>query len=178
MPSLPAQLRSERLRWLDLSHNNLRAFDLRDFSRLETLDVSYNQIARWPEGALESQHLTRLNLSGNSLESFAQPLLGGAHDGLVSGTDLSDNHNLTAQALEQMRDYAQAHEADEVMGFSRAELDRAHRRNFGGSDTESGADSDSDLIRAPTLALALALALALTTMTVIRTPATCRPRKL
>ncbi|QOY69366.1 DUF6543 domain-containing protein [Pseudomonas sp. OST1909] len=144
VPSLPAQLRSERLRWLDLSHNNLRAFDLRDFSRLETLDVSYNQIARWPEGALESQHLTRLNLSGNSLESFAQPLLGGAHDGLVSGTDLSDNHNLTAQALEQMRDYAQAHEADEVMGFSRAELDRAHRRNFGGSDTESGADSDSD----------------------------------
>ncbi|AUZ46689.1 NEL-type E3 ubiquitin ligase domain-containing protein [Pseudomonas orientalis] len=143
-PSLPAQLRSERLRWLDLSHNNLQAFDLRDFSRLETLDVSYNDIASWPDGALESRHLTRLNLSGNALESFPQPLLGGAHDGLVSGTDLSDNHTLTAQALEQMRDYAQAHEVDEVMGFSRAELDRAHRRNFGGTDTESAPDSDSD----------------------------------
>ncbi|MCK3860756.1 NEL-type E3 ubiquitin ligase domain-containing protein [Pseudomonas sp. B329] len=143
-PSLPARLRSERLRWLDLNHNNLQAFDMRDFSRLETLDVSYNDIASWPEGALESQHLTRLNLSGNALVSFPQSLLEGAHDGLVSGTDLSDNHNLTAQALEQMRNYAEAHEANEVMGFSRAELDRAHRRNYGGSDTESDPDSDSD----------------------------------
>lgn len=143
-PSLPAQLRHERLRWLDLSHNNLQAFNLRDFSRLENLDLSYNDVQSWPDGALESEHLARLNLSGNALESFPPPLLGGAHERLVSGTDLSDNHNLAAPALEHMRNYAREHQVDVVMGFSRAELDRTHRRNFGGSDTESALDSDSD----------------------------------
>lgn len=144
VPSLPAQLRSERLRWLELSHNNLQAFDIRDFSRLETLDLSYNDIQSWPEGTLESEHLVQLLLGGNALASFPQALLEGAHDRLVSGTDLSGNDNLTAQALDQMRTYGQEHEINEVMGFSRAELDRAYRRNYGGSDTESDPDSDSD----------------------------------
>ncbi|RAH01485.1 MULTISPECIES: NEL-type E3 ubiquitin ligase domain-containing protein [unclassified Pseudomonas] len=142
MPALPVQL-SERLLWLDLSHNSLQVFDARAFSRLQTLDLSYNSLSSWPEGVLGSESLSRLNLSGNALESLPPTLLSGEYDALVSATDVSDNRNLTAQTLEQMRNYARAQGVDEVMGVSRAELDRAHRRHHEGPDTDSDAGSDA-----------------------------------
>ncbi|WP_330211163.1 NEL-type E3 ubiquitin ligase domain-containing protein [Pseudomonas sp. AM4(2022)] len=144
--SLVDRVDGERLRGLDLSHNNLEAFDTQAFSGLQTLDLSYNRISHWPAGALDAQHLTTLNLSGNELTRFPDELLDGNHDSLVSGTDLSDNHELLPENLRQMRDYADARERTEVMGFSRAELDRRLRRLESDSDSssDSGSDGDSD----------------------------------
>lgn len=145
-PALPALIAGERLRWLDLSHNELETFDARSFERLETLDLSYNSLSAWPEGVLTAQHLTRLDLSGNGLTTLPSSLLSGSHARLVAGTDLSGNHDLTDATGEALYAYANTHQLDELMGFSRAQLDRWHRRFEVGSesDSDSGSSADSD----------------------------------
>lgn len=145
-PTLPASIAAEHLHWLDLSHNDLETFDARAFTRLETLDLSYNSLSAWPEGVLEARHLTRLDLSGNGLTTLPASLLGGSHERLVAGTDLSGNRDLIIATQEALYDYANTHQLTELMGFPRTELDRWHRRYEAGSDSEidSGSDSDSD----------------------------------
>lgn len=134
-----------RLRWLDLSHNQLEEFDARTFSRLETLNLGQNGLDFWPDGVLELAHLQRLDLAGNNIMFFPDRLLGGNHEGLVAGTDLSDN-SLTLNALEQLRDYSAAQGGRDVMGYSPAFLEReiAERILEADSDSSSGADSGSD----------------------------------
>lgn len=145
-PALPTQAGAERLRWLDMSHNDLEAFDASAFSGLETLDLSYNSLSTWPEGVLVAPHLTRLDLSGNVLTSLPPGLLSGAHDALVAGTDLSGNHTLTLDTREALYQYANTHQLTRLMGFNRAELDAWHQRFDAGSDSDSdsGSDPDSD----------------------------------
>lgn len=150
--TLATQLGGERLRWLDLSHNNLDTFDAQTFSRLETLDLSYNSIRIWPEGVLEARHLTRLDLSRNLLTTFPDRLLNGNHEGLVAGTDLAEN-SLSLNSLELMRAYSDANNRGAVMGMSRHDIDltiqvQLHQAGSdsseSGSDADSGSDSDSD----------------------------------
>lgn len=137
------QLGGERLRWLDLSHNRLSAFSLQAFTRIETLDLSYNPVTQWPDGALEAANLRRLNLSGNNFSTFPDRLLGGNHDGLVAGTSLTDCRQLSLNSLEQLRDYSDSHGRADVMGLTRQDLDLRIRALESESDTGSGSDGDS-----------------------------------
>ncbi|WP_445758212.1 NEL-type E3 ubiquitin ligase domain-containing protein [Pseudomonas orientalis] len=134
------------MRWLDMSHNDLEAFDASAFSRLETLDLSYNSLSTWPEGVLAAPHLTRLDLSGNVLTHLPPGLLSGAHDALVAGTDLSGNPTLAPATREELYQYANTHRLTTLMGVRRAELDAWHQRFQAGSDSDSdsGSDPDSD----------------------------------
>jgi Leucine-rich repeat (LRR) protein len=138
------QLGGERLRWLDLSHNRLETFSPDAFTHLETLDLGYNLIDEWPVGALQARNLRSLNLSGASIETFPSSLLSGNHEGLVAGTNLSDNHRLSLDSLEQLRDYAAANRLDAVMGVERGELDLRIRTLESDEDSGSGSDVDSD----------------------------------
>ncbi|MGE1155162.1 NEL-type E3 ubiquitin ligase domain-containing protein [Pseudomonas kitaguniensis] len=144
------QLRAAPLRWLDLSHNNLNTFSTRAFSRLDTLELSYNAITDWPDGALEASALRTLNLSGNALTTFPQRLLAGNREGLVAGTDLSDNHQLSLNSFEQLRSYSDAHQSGAVMGLTRHEIDsritelESDSDAGTGSENTSGSDSDGD----------------------------------
>ncbi|WP_434768766.1 NEL-type E3 ubiquitin ligase domain-containing protein [Pseudomonas triticicola] len=137
---------ADRLRWLDLSHNRLDNFDARAFVRLETLDLAQNGLDHWPAGVLELAQLRTLNLSGNNILMFPDRLLGGNHEGLVAGTDLTEN-NLTLNSLEQLRDYSEANANRDVMGYSRTLLDeeivqQRVSESESGSDSESGGGSD------------------------------------
>jgi len=138
-----------RLRWLDLSHNQLEEFSARSFSHLETLNLGQNGLDFWPAGVLELAHLQRLDLSGNNIMVFPDRLLGGNHEVLVAGTDLSEN-SLSLNALEQIRDYSVAHGNGGVMGYTPEDLQRliAERISASESDADSasdaGSDSDSD----------------------------------
>lgn len=140
--TLTTQLDGERLRWLDLSHNNLDTFDAQTFSRLETLDLSYNGLRDWPEGVLEARHLTRLNLNGNVLTTFPDRLLNGNHEGLVAGTDLTENI-LSLNSLEQLRAYSDANRRGAVMGMSRHDIDLTIQVRMHQAGPESGSESDS-----------------------------------
>ncbi|MPR05209.1 hypothetical protein F0169_25920 [Pseudomonas sp. MAFF 212408] len=148
--ALYRQLGGARLRWLDLSHNNLSAFSSRAFSLLETLDLSYNGITHWPDGVLEATDLQTLNLSGNALTTFPDRLLGGNHERLVAGTDLSDNHQLSLTSFEQLRHYSDTHQGGAVMGLARHEIDtrisdlESDSDTGTGSENNSGSDSDGD----------------------------------
>lgn len=133
---------ANRLRWLDLSHNRLDVFDASAFAQLETLELAYNGLDHWPAGVLDLPQLRRLNLTGNHIMVFPDRLLGGNHEGLVAGTDLSENA-LTLNSLEQLRDYSDANPHRDVLGYSRTALDEELTRRFA-SDSESGSDSDPD----------------------------------
>lgn len=136
----------QRLQWLDLSYNELEAFDVTDFEALETLDLRNNDLTEWPQGVLEASRLRSLNLSGNGIVSIAPQALDGSHDLLMAGTDLTDNDDMLLESLERLRAYRDAGAHDTVLGFSRADLDLmiddAH--NFGESSTES-IEPDEDL---------------------------------
>ncbi|RZI30215.1 NEL-type E3 ubiquitin ligase domain-containing protein [Pseudomonas orientalis] len=113
------QLGGDHLRRLDLSRNDLREFSTQAFTRLEHLDLSYNSLANWPGGALNTPSLRTLNLCGNDLETFPEELLDGSHDVLVQGTDLSENESLSRESFELLRGYG----TGAVMGWSRSEID-------------------------------------------------------
>lgn len=137
------QLGGERLRWLDLSHNNLERFSTTAFNRIETLNLSHNAITHWPDGALAAQRLRVLDLSGNDLTEFPAALLDGSHNGLLAGTDLSDNLELSLTSLEQLRDYSDANGQGNVTGISRTELDHQIERRLTENDTASEGSDDS-----------------------------------
>ncbi|TSD77503.1 hypothetical protein FFI16_014085 [Pseudomonas sp. KBS0710] len=152
--SLSAQLGGgERLRVLDLSNNSLQLFDVRPFSRLETLNLSNNRISQWPDGALEARQLKTLNLINNRLSRFPDALLDGEHDDILAATDLRDNFTLGFGYYLKIHDYMVAHGHAQIMGFSRGYLnelmDRGQGARFGAGrdpDTDSSSDSlhDSD----------------------------------
>ncbi|WP_332763183.1 NEL-type E3 ubiquitin ligase domain-containing protein [Pseudomonas koreensis] len=136
-----------RLRWLDLSHNQLEEFDAAAFSRLETLNLSHNGLDFWPGGVLELAHLQKLDLSDNNIMVFPDRLLGGNHERLVAGADLSDN-SLSLNALEQLRDYSAAQGGGNVMGYTpesvQGLIDERVSTSDSGSGSDPGSDSDSD----------------------------------
>lgn len=146
--SLYQQAGGERLRWIDLSQNILATFDCRPFTRLETVELGYNALTQWPQGALEAQHLRTLNLSGNSITDVPSALLSGNDYALVAGTDLSDNLELSLRSLERLRDYSDANGRGSVMGIAREELERRIddplSDDGNGSEGSSGSGDDSD----------------------------------
>lgn len=136
----------QRLQWLDLSYNALDEFDLGVFERLKTLDLRNNNLTDWPVGVLDSSYLRTLNLSGNDITSIPPQALDGSHDVLMSGTDLSDNFNLSLGALEQMQDYRGRGSRATVFGYSRAALDELIDQARNESEAVSGSiESDEDL---------------------------------
>jgi Leucine-rich repeat (LRR) protein len=134
----------DKLRWLDLSHNNLDVFSTRAFHQLETLDLNFNGLTQWPDGALEATALRRLNLSGSDFTTFAQRLLDGSHDNLIAGTDLSDCYELTLESLQQLRLYSDSHQGGDVMGLTRHDLDQRIAAHESGSETESVSETESN----------------------------------
>ncbi|KPU60636.1 leucine rich repeat family protein [Pseudomonas fluorescens] len=134
----------EHLQWLDLGYNDLETFDVTHFERLETLDLRRNDLTAFPEGVLEARHLRTLNLSGNDITTIAPEALDNSHEALMAGTDLSDNHNLSPESLEFLRDYRERGWRDTVLGISRSELDEMMAEPSDDSESES-AESDEDL---------------------------------
>ncbi|WP_448650787.1 NEL-type E3 ubiquitin ligase domain-containing protein [Pseudomonas fluorescens] len=137
------QLGGERLRRLNLGRNDLSGFNIRAFTRLEALDLSYNRMSEWPEGALQIPSLRTLNLCGNQIDSFPSALLDGSHDVLVSGTDLSENESLDLDSFEQLRAYSDRHQGGPVMGWLRNDID-AWINGVESDARSSGSDSDED----------------------------------
>ncbi|WP_460145688.1 NEL-type E3 ubiquitin ligase domain-containing protein [Pseudomonas sp. S2_A02] len=137
----------QRLQWLDLSYNALDEFDLGVFERLETLDLRNNNLTDWPVAVLDTSHLRTLNLSGNDITSIPPQALDGSHDVLMSGTDLSDNFNLSLETLEQMRDFRERGSRATAFGYSRVALDEwiDQARNEVETVSESSIESDEDL---------------------------------
>ncbi|BBP71309.1 hypothetical protein PHLH6_33130 [Pseudomonas sp. Seg1] len=133
----------DQLRWLDVGHNHLNQFDARTFNRLETLNLAYNGLVRWPEGTLEAPNLRTLNLSGNDFRVIPDRLLDGTHEPLVGGTQLADTYQLSLMSLEQMRNYSAAHGDVAVMGISRQELDLRISAIISDSDSDFDSDIDS-----------------------------------
>lgn len=128
-----------RLKWLDLSHNNLQTFSVATWDNLEWLDVRNNRLTDWPEGALEAGHLGTLNLSNNEIRSIPLEAFDGRHDALMSGTDLTDN-SLSRDNLQRLRDYAQSVQPNAWLGYSAAEIDELIDEL--GSDSESESESE------------------------------------
>ncbi|MFL1493983.1 NEL-type E3 ubiquitin ligase domain-containing protein [Pseudomonas antarctica] len=147
------QLSGTRLRRLDLRANELSEFSTLDFGQLESLDLSYNRLSRFPRGALTATHLRTLNLCGNRIEILPAPLLDGLHEDLVRGTDLSENETLTLETFEEMRDYSNRHQGAAVMGWSRRDIDgwiRGFESDESGPDSNGGDDDDDDApVRGP-----------------------------
>lgn len=136
----------ERLQWLDLSYNELDAFDIGVFERLEALDLRNNNLTEWPDGVFDSHQLSTLNLSGNDITSIPEQVLSGNHEVLMAGTDLSDNYNLSLESLQRLRAYREAGLHDRVLGISRTDLDELidDANGYGGGSSE-GIDTDEDL---------------------------------
>ncbi|XXE97216.1 hypothetical protein J3P90_15645 [Pseudomonas sp. D3-10] len=133
-----------RLRSLNLSTNGLRAFDPPDFGRIESLDLSYNELSDWPSHLLDAQDLRELNVSGNEFTDLAPDLLDGSHETLVAGMDLSDNEDLSLPTLQALRDYLEENNHEEVMGLSREELDEWIAGLEAPQGNVSDFDDDSD----------------------------------
>ena len=134
-------LGGERLRRLDLHRNDLSEFDAPSFSRLETLDLSYNRLTVWPDGTLQATHLRTLNLCGNDLRGLPNGVLDGRHHALVMGTDLSENELLSYDSFDEMRGYGDG----PVMGWSQAEIEQRIEAFEEGSDgSGSGSDDDAE----------------------------------
>jgi Leucine-rich repeat (LRR) protein len=131
--------RLERLKWLDLGYNELETFDVGVFERLVTLDLRCNNLTEWPEGVLDANDLGTLNLSGNDITSIPPQALDGSHEVLMSGTDLSDNYNLSLESLERLRAYRETGARDTVLGLSRSDLEEwiADATGDGGSESDS-----------------------------------------
>ncbi|MFC6337757.1 hypothetical protein GIR22_24550 [Pseudomonas sp. CCM 7891] len=113
----------EHLHTLILANCNLESFTLDGFRRLQNLDLHNNQLTQWPEGVWQAESLTGLNLAGNDLTSIPPQALDGTHDQLMSNTYLFDNRELSRDALERIRTYANERRLNPIFGFTRSELD-------------------------------------------------------
>jgi Leucine-rich repeat (LRR) protein len=133
-----------RLRSLNLSINRLVTFDPPDFGQIEALDLSYNEMESWPSHLLSARELQALNLSGNDFTDLPTELLDGNHDRLVQGMDLSDNEELSLDAFYELRDYLEAGDEPEVLGFSRDEIDSLIAMSEAPQGDTSDFDDDSD----------------------------------
>lgn len=137
------QQMGNRLRSLDLSHNQLSQFNASALTRIERLNLSLNSISHWPDGVQALEHLQTLNLLGNRISLFPDTLLDGNHERLVAGTDLRGNR-LPLESLEQLRDYSAANANRGVMGYSFASLERAITEYEATSESEPDTPFDSD----------------------------------
>lgn len=127
------------LEWLDLSHNRLESFDLGGLSRLQTLDLRGNHLVRWPAQVLNTPTLRTLNLSGNQIEDIPSQLFTGDNDGLMAGTDFTDNL-LTSSGYRSLRDYLEF--SGNGLGYSREDIDLALQESEGSESTFGGEDED------------------------------------
>lgn len=133
-----------QLQWLDLSHNSLRTFSVTRLGRLERLDLRDNLMTDWPEGALQSAHLQAIDLSNNEIVTIPPAIYDGNHAALLAGTNLAENYELSQQSLLRLREYADAHGRNDVLGLTYADIDRMI--DDLGSTTESDEDhADSDI---------------------------------
>ena len=145
-----------QLRWLDLSHNGLRTLRIDPLQRLERLDLRDNLLTVWPEGLLRAPRLQAVDLSSNEITSIPSELYDGTHAALIAGSNLSDNFEISQQSLIRLREYADAHGRDDVLGLTYAEIDRMiddmdSTTESGGEDTGSESDVEPDEV-VPTLA--------------------------
>jgi Leucine-rich repeat (LRR) protein len=138
--------RLERLTWLDLGYNDLDAFDIAIFERLETLDLRNNNLTEWPEGVLDASQLRTMNLSGNDISSIPPLAFDGSHDVLLAGTDLSDNYNLSRESLERLRDYRESSASETVLGLSRSDLDDLIEEANGEGESESSSIEPDEVL--------------------------------
>ncbi|MBO0494794.1 NEL-type E3 ubiquitin ligase domain-containing protein [Pseudomonas sp. Marseille-Q1929] len=142
----------ERLKWLDLSYCDLDSFRIEPGSRLQTLNLSNNELKHWPEGTLQSASLRTLDLSSNQLEDIPAGALEGLHDELISGVDMSDNFGLGLDDLNRLQAYAARvglAEDAEVLGMSPAniqqQIDELEHPQSIDSSGEGGSDSEVDV---------------------------------
>lgn len=139
----------DQLKHLDVGHNDLEVFDVGQFEGLESLDLRNNRLTDWPEGALQSTRLRILNLSYNDITLIPAQALAGAHDELMSGTDLSDNFELSRDSLERMQDYARRTGRNDALGFSTNDIQRMiddFDSEFPSDDSESEAPRPDEVL--------------------------------
>lgn len=145
-------LGSIRLRWLDLSYNELQVFNPPGSGAVETLDLRFNQLIDWPGGVLEAPNLRTLNLSGNDITEIPDELFDGSHAQLIAGTDLSENTELSLHALQRLRFQSRVNHAPEILGIAREDIDGMIDAHVFGIDesgfSESGSDSNGSAERA------------------------------
>ncbi|XHF31679.1 NEL-type E3 ubiquitin ligase domain-containing protein [Pseudomonas chlororaphis] len=127
-----------QLRRLDLSHNGLRTFSVARLERLERLNLRDNLLTAWPEGVLQAPRLRAIDLSNNEISSIPVELYDSDHAGLLAGSNLSENYEMSQQSLIQLRDYADTHGRGDVLGLTYADIDRMI------DDMDSTTESDGD----------------------------------
>ncbi|WP_167748722.1 NEL-type E3 ubiquitin ligase domain-containing protein [Pseudomonas kribbensis] len=113
-----------QLKWLDLSHNSLRSFSVSGFGQLERLDLRDNLLTAWPEGVLQAPRLQTIDLSSNEIASIPTALYDGSHAALLTGSNLAENYEISQQSLLGLREYADAHGRRDVLGLTYADIDR------------------------------------------------------
>ncbi|WP_016972554.1 NEL-type E3 ubiquitin ligase domain-containing protein [Pseudomonas tolaasii] len=132
----------ENLRWLDVSYCDLETFSLDTLDGLESLNLSNNELAHWPDGVLRATQLRTLDLSSNPLEAIPPGALEGEHDALMAGTDLSENFNFDLEDLRRLQAYARRVGSDTALGMSSADVQQqiSELEHPTSSDTESEPD--------------------------------------
>ena len=78
-------------------------FDVRTLSQLRVLNLSNTETAVWPLGVLQLTHLTRLDLSRNSIMQVLPDVLAGPL--AVNRVTFLQDNPLAPSALQQLRDY-------------------------------------------------------------------------
>lgn len=136
----------ENLRWLDVSYCDLETFSLDTLDGLESLNLSNNELAHWPDGVLRATQLRTLDLSSNPLEAIPPGALEGEHDALMAGIDLSENFNFDLEDLRRLQAYARRVGSDTALGMSRADVQQqiSELEHPTSSDTESERDEDDE----------------------------------
>lgn len=139
-------LASTRLRWLDLSYNDLQVFNPPGLAAVETLDLRFNELIDWPGAVLEAPNLRTLNLSGNDITDIPDEIFDGSHAQLIAGTDLSENTELSLHALQRLRFHSRVNHAPELLGIAREDIDGMIDAQVFGIDesgfSEAGSDSN------------------------------------
>ncbi|KAK6455216.1 leucine rich repeat protein [Scheffersomyces xylosifermentans] len=103
----------ERLKIVNLSHNNLTNFDIEFHSSLKVLNLSFNKISNlklsWVDNA--SPNLSVLNLSSNQIQSFTPDTIGYDHNDVTRAfnflieIDLSNNLVAEGAVKEQLQNF-------------------------------------------------------------------------